>query len=386
MPSIRRSAFVSAAMAALLAVTATACGPDDTTASATPGASAAQSGGPSAPALLSGLPTRLQELEKWKKGDWKKWDHWARQASQFANPVIKDLWKPKRLAQTQAKDQTLPVPSDIGKDQGITDPTPPPIPATAVSTPYHANDAAIGKIFFDTPQGSFVCSGTVVEDPAHPAKSNLVWTAGHCVHRGAQGGWYRNIVFVPSYNDHGLEASQVADAAQQEITPYGAWWADWAQTSSQWISTGAESGGSGSPYDFAVLHVKSQNGKSLQETVGAALPVWFNAPAVSDMTQIGAWGYPAAPPYDGARMFSCSDRPGRLSLTGNAPTEYRIGCTMTGGSSGGGWFAREPNGQLALVSNTSIGPADSTWLAGPHLGPEAQGAFDAISEKFAGSQ
>ncbi len=385
MPSIRRPAFAAVAVAALLAAGATACGPNDPTAAGAPSTTAAATPSSAGDAKLPvTLPTSLRDLEKWKRGDWKKWDHWAREASQFANPVIQNLWKPKRMA--QAKDQSVAVPSDIGKDQGITDPDPAPVRATPVTTPYHGNAAPVGKVFFDTPQGPFVCSGTVVDDPAHPGKSNLVWTAGHCVHKGAQGGWYRNIVFVPSYNDEGLPASQVDTAPQTEVTPYGAWWADWAQTSAQWISTGAETGGSGSPYDFAVLHVKPQNGKSLQETVGAALPVWFNAPSATEISRIGAWGYPAAPPYDGAQMYSCQDRPSRLSLDAAEPTEYRIGCTMTGGSSGGGWFAREPDGALALVSNTSIGPSDSTWLAGPHLGPEAQGVFNAISQRFAAAQ
>ena len=63
---------------------------------------------------------------------------------------------------------------------------------------------------------------------------------------------------------------------------------------------------------------------------------------------------------------------------------YRIGCTMTGGSSGGGWVAEGPDGKPALVSNTSIGPVTAGWLAGPRLGKEAKGVYDAVSKKFAG--
>ena len=71
-----------------------------------------------------------------------------------------------------------------------------------------------------------VCSATVVEDPAHPGKSNLVWTAGHCVHAGKKGGWYRNIVFVPSYNDAGKTAAAAAERRRgREVAPYGVWWA-----------------------------------------------------------------------------------------------------------------------------------------------------------------
>ncbi len=63
---------------------------------------------------------------------------------------------------------------------------------------------------------------------------------------------------------------------------------------------------------------------------------------------------------------------------------YRIGCTMTGGSSGGGWVEQGANGEPALVSNTSIGPASSGWLAGPRLGEVAKGVYDSVSAKFAG--
>lgn len=63
----------------------------------------------------------------------------------------------------------------------------------------------------------------------------------------------------------------------------------------------------------------------------------------------------------------------------DAPTMHWLGCTMTAGSSGGGWFARGPGGQPALVSNTSIGPQDGPrWLAGPRLGREAEEVFDAV--------
>jgi hypothetical protein len=89
---------------------------------------------------------------------------------------------------------------------------------------------------------------------------------------------------------------------------------------------------------------------------------------------MGAWGYPAAPPYNDLKMFRCIDQPGRFSLSPTLPTMYRIGCTMTGGSSGGGWF-RVVDGEIKLVSNTSIGPTDSTWLAGPQLGQEGRGAL-----------
>jgi hypothetical protein len=56
---------------------------------------------------------------------------------------------------------------------------------------------------------------------------------------------------------------------------------------------------------------------------------------------------------------------------------------MTGGSSGGGWF-RVVDGRTKLVSNTSIGPSDNTWLAGPQLGAGAKALYENMSEEYGG--
>ncbi|MFD0379257.1 trypsin-like serine peptidase [Streptomyces sp. NPDC127112] len=386
---------VTAALcAAALALTAAACGPGD-----------GEAGGDAKPTAAAPLPSGAadgpikipQELkdklkqhgfdmEKWKGGAWKNWnkDDWLREAGDYVNPIIDGLWDPDRMRDAE-QPQRPSVDPDAGKDQGVTDPTPAPVTAKAAAAPYHSSVPASGKVFFDGPEGSMVCSATVVKDPAHPGKSNMVWTAGHCVHAGKAGGWYRNIAFVPSYNNAGRPAAELKGAPREQVAPYGVWWSDWAQTSDQWIATGGPTGGAGAPYDFAVLHVtpeKGGNGKSLEETVGTALPVEFNAPAVPKITGMTATGYPAAAPFDGQKAFQCTDKPGRLALHQQDPVMYRIGCTMTGGSSGGGWIATGADGKPALVSNTSIGPAKAGWLAGPKLGPEAKGIYDAVSAKF----
>jgi V8-like Glu-specific endopeptidase len=390
MPSKRRPALAVAAVAAVLALTATACGSsdDDTTEAKATASSDQQSADDITlpPDLNDKLKHLGIDLDKWKNGAWNKWDKddWLRDAGDFINPIIKGLWKPDRMRDAQQPDKPVDD-SDIADDQGVTDPDPQPVSAKEVGNPYSANVPYAGKVFFDGPEGSMVCSATVVKDPAHPGKSNLVWTAGHCVHAGKGGGWYKNLMFVPGYNDAGKSAAELENATKEQLAPKGVWWADWAQTSSQWLDNGAAVGGKGAPYDFAVIHVKPEvsGGKSLEETVGGALPVDFKAPAVKSIDQITATGYPAAPPFDGQKMNQCADKPGRLSLDAEQPTMYRIGCTMTAGSSGGGWVAKGADGRSALVSNTSIGPSNATWLAGPHLGPEAQGVYNAVSKKFA---
>jgi len=385
---LRIRAAAVAATAVLLAATLTACGSSGS--SADPKHTSATSGiDLGLPALPTSFPTSLDDLKKWEEayrnGAWKNWDKstWLRKAADFVNPVIDGLWSDSRMTGADQSDKQ--VPESVADDLGRTDPAPAPVVASPVKAPYHDSAPGVGKLFFDGPQGSMACSATVVRDPAHPGKSNLVWTAGHCVHAGKDGGWYRNVAFVPSYNDGGLDAAALKGASRDVLAPYGVWWADWASTSDQWISTGSETGGSGSPYDFAVVHMAPEEGagdESLEETVGTAMPVWFDAPSVTKISAMGAWGYPAAVPYDGQQMYSCVGRPGRLSLSAQMPTEYRIGCTMTAGSSGGAWYARRPDGTTALVSNTSIGPQTDTWLAGPRLGTDAQKVFDGVSQKF----
>ncbi|MFD5839722.1 trypsin-like serine peptidase [Streptomyces collinus] len=388
----RNSAVLAAvALASALALTATACESGDATAGGEASASATTSDDGKL-RIPDDIRDRLREhgidVDKWKNGAWKNWDRddWLREANEYINPIIEGLWNPDRMREAEEPDQGVDD-SDLSGDQGVTDPTPEPVEAQAVPPSYHANAPTAGKVFFDSPKGSAVCSATVVKDPAHPGKSNLVWTAGHCVHAGKKGGWYRNIAFVPSYNDDGRPVEELENVTREDVAPYGVWWGDWAQTSDQWIEQGGSTGGDGAPYDFAVIHVtpeKGSGGKSLEEMVGSALPVDFKAPAVPQLKNLTAIGYPAAPPYDGQKLYRCEDRPGRLSVTASDPTMYRIGCTMTGGSSGGGWVATGSDGKPALVSNTSIGPVTSGWLAGPRLGGVAKGVYDSVSKKFAG--
>ncbi|MFF3616608.1 hypothetical protein [Streptomyces sp. NPDC002580] len=385
--------LASVGLIAALTLTATACGSGDDTASDAPSATASQ-GSDGKITIPDDIKDQLKkhgiDVDKWKGGDWKNWDKddWLREADDFINPIIKGLWDPNRMREADDPDVNKGVDeADLTGDQGVTDPEPAPVTARAVRTSYHANVPEAGKVFFDSPEGTMVCSATVVEDPAHPGKSNLVWTAGHCVHAGKKGGWFRNIAFVPSYNDSGKTAAQMENAPREEVAPYGVWWSDWAQTSDQWIGQGGTTGGQGASYDFAVLHVtpeKGGDGKSLEETVGSALPVNFNAPAVPEVSSITATGYPAAAPFDGQKLYQCTDKPGRLSVAQADPTMYRIGCSMTGGSSGGGWVATGSDGKPALVSNTSIGPVKFGWLAGPRLGDVAKGVYDSVSGKFKG--
>ncbi|TWE19860.1 trypsin-like serine peptidase [Kitasatospora atroaurantiaca] len=378
---IRRTAGPAAAVLTVLALAATACGPeDDTSPKAAPPASATAS--PSSKAGLS-LPKslkdlNLQDLKNWSLSDWSKWAD----AHGFKNDLVKGFWDLTRMEGAKGMD-----PQEAGIQSTTTapenDPQPSVITAKPQQHPYSASTAVLGKIFMtvDADTGA-VCSGTVVSDPAHPGRSNLVWTAAHCLHEGKGGDWFKKISFVPSFNRAGA-ASGGKRATEAQLAPYGSWAADYAVVSPQWVEEGGHKGGPASQYDFGVIRVHSESGdgRSLEETVGSSVPVWFNAPR-DQITSAFAYGYPQAAPFDGRELEHCDStvKPARLSFDASRPSMYNIGCTMTGGSSGGGWFVNR-GGKPALISNNSIGPRPAAWMAGPALGAQAKQMFDYISQK-----
>ncbi|MFI6447472.1 trypsin-like serine peptidase [Kitasatospora sp. NPDC050543] len=388
----RRTA-VGAAVAAAVLLTASACGPDDPSGSkaapppsATPAAAtgSATSGGgviggltlPSGipTSLLEGLPKNWEDLKKWRFEDW---DSWASKHV-FNNPVIKDFWNPDKMGDSKPAEPAPPTAAPA-KEDGVTDPEPAPVKAAAVPRPYTKQPS--GKVFFSAEGGRGNCSATVIADPAHPGKSNLVWTAGHCVHAGKGGDFFKDLVFIPAYNNSGA-SSGGKKATLDKLAPLGTWWADKVVPSPQWTAEGGPSGDAASQYDFAIMRVHNQNGggKSLEETVGSAVPVWFDAPR--DKITITAQGYPLVKPFDGQELYKCDGgKPSRLSFDAKRPSMHTIGCDMTQGSSGGGWFATMPDGKTALVSNTSIGTSEHTSLSGPYLETVAKQALDYISKK-----
>ncbi|WP_369382016.1 serine protease [Streptomyces sp. cg36] len=316
--------------------------------------------------------------------DWSV-DRWLRDAADFVNPVIDGLWGPARMAGATGGERSY---DGSSMPRGVSDPEPAPVAAQPVGRPYAEHAPAAGRLFFDTPKGPAACSGTVVRDPAHPGRSDLVWTAGHCVHAGKDGGWLRDIVFVPGFDKGGREAA----GAARRVAPLGIWWADWAQTAQQWIDRGTAGAGPGAAFDFAVVHVRRAAGatRSLEETVGAAVDVAFDTGAggtagVGPGSRVDIVGYPAGRPFDGSSLFECTGRPGSFSVAADQPNMYRMGCTMTEGSSGGGWLVRRADGGLVLVSNTSLGSRPAAWLAGPHLGADAQRVLADVSRRFADS-
>ncbi|MGW9213490.1 trypsin-like serine peptidase [Embleya sp. NPDC055664] len=327
-------------------------------------------------------------------------DGHGRGPAALADPGDPAHWTPERMSRAKPREPrgneegpAVPLPSpDPGRTGApigpeplpdvLAEAKPPPVQARAVPRPYtgEAGTVAVGKLFFEAPDGPSVCSGTVIADPKRPGRSNLVWTAGHCVHAGRGGTWFNSLQFVPAFNSSG-QATLANLGNPGPVAPFGQWWATSVATSDQWRAGGTNATSAATSYDYAVVEVKNpdRSGPSLEEAVGRALPVWFDAPR--ELAEAGTYGYPQDAPFDGLTMFGCAQAPRRMTVDPNTPPLLRIGCTMTAGASGGGWYATAPDGTLCLIGNSALGGAGHTWIAGPYLDQEARRMLDNLKRK-----
>ncbi|WP_083460420.1 trypsin-like serine peptidase [Jiangella muralis] len=203
----------------------------------------------------------------------------------------------------------------------------------------------LGKVFFTIGGTDYVCSGTATTS----SNGDVVTTAGHCLHEGGGGGFASQFTFVPAY-DNGS-------------APYGQWSASDLFTSSGW----ANSGDFNVDVGFAVMNENS-SGQSLTSVVGSH-PIAFNLARGLSYT---SYGYPAAAPFNGQRLYSCSgtarNDPSGLQTQG-------LTCDMTGGSSGGGWLT---SNRLNSVNSYKYNN-DPNTMYGPFFGSTAQSVYNAAA-------
>jgi hypothetical protein len=215
-----------------------------------------------------------------------------------------------------------------------------------VTTPYtNAPTRTHGKVFFTLGGVDYVCSGTALLS----ANKSVVWTAGHCVNEGP-GAFATNWQFVPAYRDG--------------TAPLGVYVAENLFTSSAWANRGDFS------YDVGAAVVAPAGGTALNDRVGGR-GIAFNANR--SQTYV-SYGYPAARPFTGERLWTCTS-PLQTSDTSANPATMGIGCNMTGGSSGGGWIVGD-----SVYSVNSYGYSNQpNVMYGPYLGSVAQSVYNAAA-------
>jgi V8-like Glu-specific endopeptidase len=193
-----------------------------------------------------------------------------------------------------------------------------PYTRTEIVNTTDAPNRTHGKIFmYEGSTPTFVCSGTVVNSTS----GNVVWTAGHCVHEGSledpSGGFFDAYAFVP--------------ARRHSANPFGVWFAETAVTTPQWAtSTNPDVA---FKHDVGALALERVGGQEIVDVVGAR-GIRFNQ---SPDQLFDSYGYPAAAPFDGEKLWVCDSDSGILLGSGSLAF-MGIGCDMTGGSSGGGWI------------------------------------------------
>ncbi|WP_347110213.1 hypothetical protein AAHB33_05745 [Paenarthrobacter sp. S56] len=207
----------------------------------------------------------------------------------------------------------------------------------------------IGKVFFTLGGANYVCSGNSVTS----ANKSTVSTAGHCVNEGP-GAYATNFVFVPAY----LNGS----------APYGKWTARALYSPTQWASNG------NMQYDTAFAVMNTLNGQKLADVVGAS-GVQFNA---ARGLAYKSFGYPAAAPFNGESLKSCSGTATNDPYNPQFNTQG-IPCNMTGGSSGGPWIiGTSSTGYQNSINSYGYG-SNSTTMYGPYWGTVIQSTYNTAS-------
>jgi hypothetical protein len=199
-----------------------------------------------------------------------------------------------------------------------------------------------GAIFISLGGGEIArCSGTSVNAP----NLSVVITAGHCVHDAGQ--WFdHRWVFVPGYHDG--------------ERPFGVFPAKWVGTTPQWFASSDEN------FDVGAAVVsRNERGQRLAAAVGGDGIAWGLPPSqVFDV-----YGYPVAPPFDGASQRLCSQAAFEghdvASFFWPGPLNMAVQCEVTGGASGGGWVI---SGNVLDGITTYGYPSDPTTDFGPYFG------------------
>lgn len=217
--------------------------------------------------------------------------------------------------------------------------------ASQPNLPYnHPTARTNGKVFFTRNGQNYVCSASIVNSEG----KSLVWTAGHCLAEYAS--WSYNVSFVPAYSEG--------------WRPYGTWYAKNLTTTSNWFYNHSYA------YDVGAATMNVNFGYRIADYLGAEGIMW-NQSASYTAT---AFGYPAAPPYDGLYLWRAD---GSTFDAGNGTIYMYSG--LTGGSSGGPWL-RSFNGNWGYVNghNDFIYTASPSWMYSPYYGDQVASLYNTV--------
>ncbi|MGH8876087.1 MAG: trypsin-like serine peptidase [Stackebrandtia sp.] len=249
---------------------------------------------------------------------------------------LDDYWTPERMA--KAKPISAPK-TDTAT--GDTQPTGDPVVVDGTKpdgvTTQSPVDMSIGRLFFSTDDGDYICSANVVPSD----NGSVLATARHC---GFENNG-RNYRFAPDY--------------ESGNTPHG-WW--------DWKSAGWTSGGDGVAFDYAFIVLNKKDGRTVTDAVGSS-GIAFNNAIDRDAQITGIPGATDA-------VFNCN---GKAYTNGNNQQLMDDCNGMSGGASGGAWL-QDMDGNSGYQVGTYFGSVGDA-AAGSYFGNEAMEVW-----KGAGSQ
>ena len=230
---------------------------------------------------------------------------------------------------------------------------------------------AVGKVFFSMDGSNWTCSGSVATDAR--TGYSLVLTAAHCAYdeteNGAASGFATNWMFIPDW-----ESAPNRDCSQ---TVHGCWTATALVVHNGYATAGGfNDQATWHDFAFAVVGAGGKLGDQQLDAVAGSFPLVSPITSVTKGMKMYAFGYPAAGKYKGNTLIYCA---GSIIEDGyNDNKTWGLGCDMTGGSSGGGWFKdfNESTGSGSLGSLNSYGYSGIKNMYGPKFNSDTQDVYN----------
>lgn len=229
-----------------------------------------------------------------------------------------------------------------------------------------------GKVLFAMGGSYYVCSASVADDTV--SGRSIVLTAGHCAYDETGRSFATNWMFVPDYDSAAVSLNTSGSFCAN--TSLGCWTARALVVARGFATAGGFNNQAiVHDYAFAVVGAGGKTGTAqLDSTVGGH-PIQFSAVSAGPDTHL--FGYPASGKYQGKDLVYCRGPLGFDPYSGNVT--YRVGCNMTGGSSGGPWFTPFGGGSGTMISVNSYGYSGVTAMHGPKLNAETASMFTAAA-------
>jgi len=227
-----------------------------------------------------------------------------------------------------------------------------------------------GRVLFTLGGDDYICSASVVDDASDPDYSVIV-TAGHCIYDEVADVFATNWVYMPRFD--------TAPTYDCETMPSGCWAAR-ALVIHHGFADQESFNGTTVLYDwgFAVVAGGGTPGQDVQldDTWGSYA---LDATVTTGPNPGYAFGYPAGGKYSpGHELVYCKGPIGTDPY--NANRNWKIGCDMTGGSSGGPWLkgTNDPGtteGQVFSVNSYTYGGVRA--MHGPKFNSNTTASYNA---------